>query len=56
MWNRCHRKCALWRINLGIAGETVHVGTEGGPLNIYLGKETFMEGPASTVFTGTIIF
>jgi diaminopimelate epimerase len=41
---------------LGVTGETVHVGTEGGPLNIYLGKETFMEGPASTVFTGTIIF
>lgn len=41
---------------LGFTGETVHVGTEGGPLNIYLGKETFMEGPASTVFAGTIIF
>ena len=41
---------------LGFTGETVHVGTEGGPLNIYLGKETFMEGPASTVFVGTIIF
>jgi len=40
----------------GLTGLTVHVETEGGPLNIYLGKETFMEGPASTVFTGTIIF
>jgi diaminopimelate epimerase len=41
---------------LGYAGEKVHVETEGGPLNIFLGKETFMEGPACTVFTGTILF
>jgi diaminopimelate epimerase len=41
---------------LGFTGETIHVQTEGGPLNIYIGKETFMEGPASTVFTGTITF
>jgi diaminopimelate epimerase len=40
----------------GFTGEKVHVETEGGPLNIFLGKDTFMEGPASTVFTGTIIF
>jgi len=48
--------CAAMAHKLGYTGATVHVETEGGPLNIYLGKETFMEGPASTVFTGTIIF
>jgi len=41
---------------LGYAGVTIHVGTEGGPLNIYLGNETFMEGSAITVFTGSITF
>lgn len=41
---------------LGYTGARISVETEGGPLNIYLGKDTFMEGPASTVFTGTIIF
>jgi diaminopimelate epimerase len=48
--------CAAVAHKLGYTGVTICVGTEGGPLNIYLGKETFMEGPASTVFTGTIIF
>ncbi|HVP93812.1 MAG TPA: diaminopimelate epimerase [Methanoregulaceae archaeon] len=40
----------------GLVGETVHVDTEGGPLIIRLGKETHLEGPASTVFTGEITF
>jgi len=48
--------CAAVAHKLGYAGVTIHVDTEGGPLNIYLGKDTFMEGPASTVFTGTIKF
>ncbi|MEI6839637.1 MAG: diaminopimelate epimerase [Methanomicrobiales archaeon] len=48
--------CAAMAHKLGFTGETVHVDTEGGPLNIYLGKETFTEGPASTVFTGTLLF
>jgi diaminopimelate epimerase len=48
--------CAAVAHKLGYTGKTVHVETEGGPLDITLGKETFMEGPASTVFTGTIIF
>jgi diaminopimelate epimerase len=41
---------------LGFTGEKVRVETAGGPLNIFLGKETLMEGPAATVFTGTILF
>jgi diaminopimelate epimerase len=41
---------------IGMVGETVHVDTEGGPLIIRLGKETHLEGPASTVFTGEITF
>lgn len=41
---------------IGIVGETVHVDTEGGPLNIRLGNETHLEGPASTVFVGEITF
>ena len=40
----------------GRTGEVTRVETEGGPLTIYLGKETYLEGPASTVFTGTITF
>jgi diaminopimelate epimerase len=48
--------CAAVAHKIGFTGETVHVTTEGGPLTIYLGKETFMEGPASTVFTGNIPF
>ncbi len=41
---------------LGLVGETVAVETKGGPLTITLGKETKMEGPAVTVFTGSISF
>jgi diaminopimelate epimerase len=41
---------------LGLAGETVAVETNGGPLTVCLGPETKMEGPASTVFTGIISF
>ncbi|MDO9325189.1 MAG: diaminopimelate epimerase [Methanoregula sp.] len=42
--------------HLGLTGETVKVETEGGPLVIYLKNGTKMEGPAETVFTGTIRF
>jgi diaminopimelate epimerase len=41
---------------LGLAGETVEVETKGGPLTIYLGTVTKMEGPAATVFSGIISF
>ncbi|HTY15871.1 MAG TPA: diaminopimelate epimerase [Methanoregulaceae archaeon] len=41
---------------IGMVGETVHIDTEGGPLIIRVGKETHLEGPASTVFTGVIEF
>ncbi|NYT06176.1 MAG: diaminopimelate epimerase, partial [Methanomicrobiales archaeon] len=48
---------------LGYAGEPekkyvgtkVQVITRGGPLTIYLDKETLMEGPAETVFEGVIL-
>jgi len=42
--------------HLGLMGETVKVETEGGPLVIYLLGGTKMEGPAETVFSGTIRF
>jgi len=42
--------------HLGLMGETVKVETEGGPLVIYLKDGAKMEGPAETVFTGTISF
>ncbi len=38
----------------GLVGKTVAVETMGGPLVIRLGEETTMEGPAETVFTGSI--
>ncbi len=41
---------------LGRVGMTVQVETRGGPLSITLGNDTKMEGPAVTVFTGTIAF
>ncbi|NYT06526.1 MAG: diaminopimelate epimerase, partial [Methanomicrobiales archaeon] len=49
---------------LGYAGEPetkdvgtqVQVITKGGPLTIYLDKDTLMEGPAETVFEGVILF
>ena len=41
---------------LGLVGDTVHVDTEGGPLVIYLKAGARMEGPATTVFAGTIFF
>jgi diaminopimelate epimerase len=41
---------------LGKAGTTVQVETRGGPLTIILDGETRMEGPAVTVFAGTISF
>ncbi|MDN7026201.1 diaminopimelate epimerase [Methanoculleus sp. FWC-SCC1] len=40
----------------GFAGSTVEVETNGGPLVIRLGETTTMEGPAETVFVGTISF
>ena len=41
---------------LGLTGDTVEVETRGGPLTITLGVETRMEGPAVTVFSGSILF
>jgi diaminopimelate epimerase len=41
---------------LGLVGPTVHVETKGGPLTIYLDKGAKMEGPAVTVFSGSISF
>jgi diaminopimelate epimerase len=37
-------------------GTKVEVYTRGGPLTIYLGEKTRMEGPAVTVYTGVITF
>ena len=42
--------------HLGLMGDTVKVETEGGPLVICLKDGAKMEGPAETVFTGTISF
>ena len=42
--------------HLGNAGETVRVETKGGPLVIRFGEDVTMEGPAETVFEGTILF
>jgi diaminopimelate epimerase len=39
---------------LGMVGDTVHVETVGGPLTIRLGEKNEMEGPARTVFTGSL--
>jgi diaminopimelate epimerase len=41
---------------LGLAGDVVEVETRGGPLTIYLKDTVKMEGPATTVFKGTIPF
>jgi diaminopimelate epimerase len=41
---------------LGFAGTTVHVETNGGPLTISLADGVKMEGPATTVFMGSITF
>jgi diaminopimelate epimerase len=41
---------------LGLTGDVVQVETRGGPLVIYLREGAKMEGPATTVFTGTIPF
>jgi len=40
----------------GLVGETVQVETEGGPLVISLKAGARLEGPAVTVFSGTILF
>ncbi|MDI9633310.1 MAG: diaminopimelate epimerase [Methanolinea sp.] len=42
--------------HIGRTGNRVEVETEGGPLTILLGGETWMEGPATTVFSGKITF
>jgi diaminopimelate epimerase len=39
---------------LGMVGDTVHVETAGGPLTVRLGEKNEMEGPARTVFTGSL--
>jgi diaminopimelate epimerase len=39
---------------LGMVGDTVHVETVGGPLTVRLGEKNEMEGPARTVFTGSL--
>ena len=41
---------------LGYTGETVNVETRGGPLTIYLKDGAKMEGPATTVFSGKILY
>jgi diaminopimelate epimerase len=41
---------------LGLTGPTVQVETPGGPLVITLDGVAKMEGPATTVFTGVIVF
>jgi len=41
---------------LGYMGDTIHVETKGGPLTIYFAENVKMEGPAETVFIGTISF
>jgi len=41
---------------LGITGRVVHVETNGGPLTITLGDGVKMEGPATTVYKGSIEF
>jgi len=42
--------------HLGLAGPRVEVETEGGPLAISFEDGTWMEGPATTVFSGAITF
>jgi len=39
---------------LGMVGDTVQVETAGGPLTVRLGEKNEMEGPARTVFTGSL--
>jgi diaminopimelate epimerase len=41
---------------LGMVGDTVQVETAGGPLTVRLGEKNEMEGPARTVFTGSLEF
>ncbi|MCK9590663.1 MAG: diaminopimelate epimerase [Methanoregula sp.] len=41
---------------LGYTGDTVKVETRGGPLTIYLKDGAKMEGPATTVFSGKILY
>ncbi|MCX6692298.1 MAG: diaminopimelate epimerase [Methanoregula sp.] len=41
---------------LGLVGTTVQVETKGGPLTITLADNVKMEGPATTVFVGSITF
>lgn len=41
---------------LGRVGDVVEVETRGGPLTIYLKETVKMEGPATPVFTGQILF
>lgn len=41
---------------LGYVSKKVEVETRGGPLTIYLDGQVKMEGPATTVFSGTITF
>ena len=40
---------------LTAVGDTVHVETVGGPLTVRLGEKNEMEGPARTVFTGSLV-
>ncbi len=42
--------------HLGYTGKKVRVETSGGPLLITLGEKTLMEGPAETVYRGSITF
>lgn len=47
---------AVMANRLGMTGDVVHVETEGGPLIISTRDPVTMEGPATTVFTGTIAY
>ncbi|MDV0441964.1 diaminopimelate epimerase [Methanorbis furvi] len=39
-----------------VSGEVIHVETVGGPLEIAVGDQAMMTGPAETVFVGEILF
>jgi len=47
---------AAMAYKLGLVGTTVQVETKGGPLTITLADGVKMEGPATTVFVGSITF
>jgi diaminopimelate epimerase len=48
--------CAAIIHHLGLMGDTVKIGTKGGPQVIYLKTGAQMEDPAETVFSGVLRF